>query len=208
MNHLMEYLCENNYSPVAPFLERFFEIIDKLDKDKITFDEFFPALCAFALFTRQEMLAFVFTMLDRDKDSNLTKVDLQEFVSMQRGGFKEKDKFVRVFPKSVILDVNLYQFPRGDEINLQDFSDCVIHVPYLVFPAFRLQDQIQEKFGGTKLWKKCQQKIDEQEKLDKIEEFKSQFMRRKLAQIEQEYQLRLEYYKEQIKIYNEAYYKK
>lgn len=52
MNHMMEYLDEKNYSPVAPFLERFFDIIDKMDKDVVTFEEFFPALCAFALFTR------------------------------------------------------------------------------------------------------------------------------------------------------------
>jgi Ca2+-binding EF-hand superfamily protein len=66
MNHLMEYLNERNYSVLAPFLERFFELIDKADIDKIkcTFDEFFPALCAFALFTRQEMIAFIFGMLD------------------------------------------------------------------------------------------------------------------------------------------------
>ena len=108
LNHLMEYLTEKNYSPVAPFLERFFEIIDKLDKDIVTFDEFFPALCAFALFTRQEMLAFIFTMLDRDKDANLTKVDLQEFVSMQRGGLNEKGRFIKVFPPSVMLNINLY----------------------------------------------------------------------------------------------------
>ena len=52
--HLMDALNEQNYSVLAPFIERFYELIDKDDKEKIkvTFEEFLPAICQFALQTR------------------------------------------------------------------------------------------------------------------------------------------------------------
>mmetsp|Transcript_20787 Transcript_20787/g.32027 ORF Transcript_20787/g.32027 Transcript_20787/m.32027 type:complete len:89 (-) Transcript_20787:2882-3148(-) len=52
LNHLMNFLSERQYGVVAPFLERFFTLIDRGYDDKFSFEEFFPALCAFALFTR------------------------------------------------------------------------------------------------------------------------------------------------------------
>jgi len=52
LNHLLEYLSETTYSVLAPFIERFFDLIDRAHLDRCTFDEFFPAVCSYALFTR------------------------------------------------------------------------------------------------------------------------------------------------------------
>jgi len=60
LNHLMEYLEERPYSVVAPFIERFFFLIDRVKQDRCTFEEFFPSCCAFNLFTREEMMGFIF----------------------------------------------------------------------------------------------------------------------------------------------------
>ena len=80
LNHLMEYLQERQYSVVYPFIERFFELIDRALADRCTFEEFLPACCAFALFTRTEMIGFIFKMQDQDDDKVLSKVDLMKFI--------------------------------------------------------------------------------------------------------------------------------
>ena len=84
LNHLMVYIQEQKYSVVSPFLERFFKLVDKADPNVVTFDEFLPACCAFALFTRPEMIAFIFNMLDLDQDKILSKVDLLQFAQQVR----------------------------------------------------------------------------------------------------------------------------
>ena len=81
LNHIVDYLSETTYSVVAPYLERFFSLIERAHLDRVTFDEFFPAVCAFCLFTKQEVIAFVFAMLDKDNDKNISLVDLFKFVS-------------------------------------------------------------------------------------------------------------------------------
>lgn len=76
LNHLINYMSEKSYSVVAPFVERFFELIDKAASDNCTFEEFFPALCTFVLLKKQEIIAFIFTMLDRNNDKVVSKIDL------------------------------------------------------------------------------------------------------------------------------------
>ena len=70
--------------------ESLFKLVDKADPNVVTFDEFLPACCAFALFTRPEMIAFIFNMLDLDQDKILSKVDLLQFSQQVRGGKKNK----------------------------------------------------------------------------------------------------------------------
>ena len=46
---------------------------DRREEDKIMFDEFLHAITAFNLFTRDEMVMFVFKMFDRDRDDYISK---------------------------------------------------------------------------------------------------------------------------------------
>lgn len=55
-NDITLYVDERNYSIIAPFIERFFDLIEKEDNERITFEEFFPAIVSFCLFTKDEMV--------------------------------------------------------------------------------------------------------------------------------------------------------
>jgi len=61
---------------VAPAFFRLFEIMEKLDPDEVTFEEFTPALVSYCLFTRSEIMGFMYNLLDEDKDDFISKVDL------------------------------------------------------------------------------------------------------------------------------------
>lgn len=69
----MHYIEEREYSIVSPPFYRFFDIIEKEDPEKVTFAELLPALISFCLFTRSEILGFVFSMIDEDRDNNVSK---------------------------------------------------------------------------------------------------------------------------------------
>jgi hypothetical protein len=57
LNHLMEFLSEKPYSVLAPFIEYFFSNIDcSIASDRCTFHELFPALVAFCMFNRFEII--------------------------------------------------------------------------------------------------------------------------------------------------------
>jgi hypothetical protein len=49
-------MSEREYSIIAPYVERFFELIDRVNLHIVNFYEFLPALVAFCLFSRDEMI--------------------------------------------------------------------------------------------------------------------------------------------------------
>jgi len=50
--------------------------MEKLDPEEVTFEEFTPAIVSFALFTRSEILGFMFSLIDEDKDELIAKTDI------------------------------------------------------------------------------------------------------------------------------------
>ena len=59
----------------------------------------------------------------------------------------------RVYPQNVTRAVELYATKRGDKIEFMEFADMVNNTcQFLVFPAFRLQSLIKERFGGFNTW--------------------------------------------------------
>ena len=56
IGHLFSYMNERNYSIVAPYLERFFDLVDKEHIEKVSFEEFLPPCVTFCLFSKDEMI--------------------------------------------------------------------------------------------------------------------------------------------------------
>ena len=69
-NQLLRFIEEREYSIVIMSLIRFFDMIDKKDPNNelVSFDELLPVLSSYCLFSRSEILGFVFAMIDEDRD--------------------------------------------------------------------------------------------------------------------------------------------
>jgi len=63
-----------------------FTIMEKMDQDEVSFDEFVPGLVSFCLFTRSELLGFMFDLLDQDKDGFVSKVDIFNYLLQMKQG--------------------------------------------------------------------------------------------------------------------------
>ena len=66
------------------------------------------------MFSRIEVIAFVFSMMDKDNDNILSQVDMLKFTSLYRGGLMDEKAFIKLFPINASLRVQQYQFKRGD----------------------------------------------------------------------------------------------
>jgi hypothetical protein len=56
---LIFYIDERNYSIIAPYMERFLDLMDKVDLDRVTFEELIGPLVTFCLFSRDEMVTCI-----------------------------------------------------------------------------------------------------------------------------------------------------
>ena len=95
-------------------------------------------------------------MLDLDRDGELSKKDLFRLFTLN------VDR-TNVFPVNNMRAVELVSIERGDKITKPDFISVVQQLPYIAFPAFRLQDEMRESWGGYRFWRKAKVKLDKKD---------------------------------------------
>lgn len=85
---ILTYIEEREYSIVSTPFFRFMDVIDKANNrtKEINFNEFLPGLISFCLFTRSEVLGFVFHMVDEDRDERVSKQDIFKSLLAMRAG--------------------------------------------------------------------------------------------------------------------------
>ena len=160
------------YSVAAPYFFRLFEVIEKENIDRVTFEELTIGLIMFCLFTREEMFSFLFCMFDEDGDNLISKLDIFRFLLQFRMGYK-------VFNPNYTRAVEITKIKRGDKMNIVEFVEILNEVPFLCFPAFRLQSIMRERFGGLNLWKRAEKLRAAKTLITKTIEERQKFKERK-----------------------------
>lgn len=130
---------------ISPYLERFFSLIKKQHVDKANFLEFLPVLATFCLYTRQQLISFVFCMLDTDHNGFISKKDMLTFVCDERFGLP-------IFSQNFLLSIDALELERPDRISFEQFLSLEQDILFLIYPLNRLQKGLQKVFGGRRLW--------------------------------------------------------
>lgn len=161
------------------------------------FDEFLHAVTAFCLFTKDEMVMFVFKMFDKDRDDYISKKDVFRHLMIERNNNM-------VYPVNNLRAIELFKCERGDRIDRKMFLKLVTFVPYLIFPAFRLQEEIKEAIVGFRFWRRIRKRVEaRQAERKKIEDKRK--IRQRQKQKEEEIKKEREFmFLEHIKHINEA----
>lgn len=99
----------------------------------------------------------VFKCIDENRDDNITKDDIMFFLKRQFNG-------KMIFPNNYLKSIELFETDRSDKIDwrntyLVEFIRLAREVPYIVFPAFRLQESLRFYTLGTSAWKKISQRL-------------------------------------------------
>ncbi len=107
-------------------------------------------------------------MLDRDRDGIITKDAIFEFLEFER----ESNK---IFPPNIARAVELYQLhntDKGGQIDADEFRSLAHAIPFLVFPAYRLQESLRRELVGEDFWTEICQQLEEkklQKRIQKIQ---------------------------------------
>uniref|UniRef100_A0A7S2S8V8 EF-hand domain-containing protein n=1 Tax=Mucochytrium quahogii TaxID=96639 RepID=A0A7S2S8V8_9STRA len=126
------------------FTDALFALIDTDQNGTINFDEMMQVLTTYCIFSQEDVLNFVFAYHDRDGTGSL---DEKEFINMCVEVNAEG-----LFPGN--LNRAFRQFDTNDDgmIDFDEFKEINRRFPMLMFPAFRLQDQMQKCTLGSKRW--------------------------------------------------------
>ena len=139
-------------SIITPYLERFYFLIEKESEDRLNFFEWLNGVSALNLMVREQLLTFVFNMLDFKSSGYISKKIIMEFFA--------KERFERpLFPFNYVIAVDFLEVERPDRISLSLFLKMEKEMLFLLYPMFRLQSGLREATGGNEYWEKIYGKL-------------------------------------------------
>jgi Ca2+-binding EF-hand superfamily protein len=132
------------------FGDAIFDLIDTEDTNVIEFGEFVQAVCTFVMFQPVDILRFSFFIFDKDKNGYIDKDELELFVNtLHNGGVAG----------NVMNALHTIDFNGDGKFDFQEFSALHAKFPTVLYPAFRLQTQMQMYVMGTSWWERKKAKI-------------------------------------------------
>ena len=158
---------EKQDSIIAPYLIEYISDLEKGSGGQLTFQEFVRSIAKFCLYTPTQIIQctlklVVFMCIDENRSGSVTKEEIIFF-------FKRELEGKMIFPSSYLKSVELYETERSDQIDwsnshLEEFVKMSKEIPYLVFPAFRLQNTLRLYTLGPFAWKRIYARLLDKKK--------------------------------------------
>mmetsp|Transcript_23322 Transcript_23322/g.43830 ORF Transcript_23322/g.43830 Transcript_23322/m.43830 type:complete len:296 (-) Transcript_23322:56-943(-) len=125
------------------FGDAIFDLIDTEDTACIEFGEFVQGVCTFAMFTVTDVLRFSFFIFDKDKNGYIDKDELDLFVNtLHTGGMGA----------NIMQALKAIDFNGDGKFDFMEFSALHEKFPTVLYPAFRLQQQMCSNIMGAQWW--------------------------------------------------------
>lgn len=120
----------------------------------------------YCLMTNDQILKFLFRVIDTNDDEIISKKDILKFFAQKtesQGHSSEKagqglheepaSDARRIFPINYLKLIETLEIERSDYIPKHEFIKVVFNVPFLVYPAVRLQEDMRKLIIGEKFWR-------------------------------------------------------
>ena len=136
----------------SKFAKRVFAIMDADGSGELDFCEFVISLWNFCTFTKPSLIRFSFELYDTDASGYLDAPEIKLILREVYG----KDKYKTGQAAKFILDTVEKMIENGSPgLNIADFCEFCRHHPALLFPAFELQQALQQNVLGSQFWAAC-----------------------------------------------------
>jgi hypothetical protein len=76
----------------------------------------------------------------------------------------------KIFPVNYLKQIELMTIERADSISMPEFITIAQNLPFLVYPAVRLQDELREKIQGNTFWDTISKKLADYQSKSRREE--------------------------------------
>ncbi len=126
------------------FGDSLFELVDIDASGSLDFSEFVQTVGTYCLFGQLDILKFCFFVFDKDKNGYIDSDELHALVEMLHGNN----------PTSNCKNA-LSQFDTNSDgkIDFEEFQALNVKFPMLLFPSFRMQENMMINTMGVKWWK-------------------------------------------------------
>eukprot|EP00579_Thalassiosira_antarctica_P003143 CAMPEP_0201906834 /NCGR_PEP_ID=MMETSP0902-20130614/57224_1 /ASSEMBLY_ACC=CAM_ASM_000551 /TAXON_ID=420261 /ORGANISM="Thalassiosira antarctica, Strain CCMP982" /LENGTH=410 /DNA_ID=CAMNT_0048440979 /DNA_START=64 /DNA_END=1296 /DNA_ORIENTATION=- len=159
------------HTPNGGFLDGIFDLVGTKDLHAMTFGEFLDGVCTFGMFKLDDMVKFVFFILDKEKEGQFPRFQLLRFVESIHG------KKILVFEQVILPNDttssssrsnnksnNLLRLPSAERrrasVDYLALKKLCIDYPTMLEPIFLLQNSIRKRIMGEVWWKRRESQIE------------------------------------------------
>lgn len=145
-------MCKSIGEAVTPLVVAVFRMLDINSKQRIDFDEFVAFALVYCMYTRDDVLKLCFDHFDADKSGF---IDEDEFVALCRAVNNGEPLFEGNFRHALAkVDLN-----ADGIVDFDEFKALDKRMPLILYPAFRLQDNLQKKTLGATTWLRIMENV-------------------------------------------------
>uniref|UniRef100_A0A7S2LXC1 EF-hand domain-containing protein n=1 Tax=Zooxanthella nutricula TaxID=1333877 RepID=A0A7S2LXC1_9DINO len=142
---------EPRMSMRAPMIDTLFFIGMASSEGHFIFQDFLVTMASFCALSREEVLQYLFIILDNDRNGLLSKQELLRFFSYTPIGSGSRQPVCPMNNKTA-----LDKFRKGKWTNLEfdGFAQLCEYFPYISYPAYHTQELYQQALLGKAFWDK------------------------------------------------------
>jgi|GEM_PF-1809997 len=135
------------------FGDSVFELVDIDNSGTLDFSEFVQVLGTYCLFGRLDILKFCFFVFDKDENGYVDSDELHALIEMLHGNNPSSN-----------CRTALSNFDQNNDgkIDFEEFQALNVQFPMLLFPAFRMQENMMSNTLGAKWWKEKKAMLQQQ----------------------------------------------
>lgn len=142
---------ESRLTMHAPIVDYLLFVADGPGLGAMSFQDFLVAFTSFCALSREEVLQYLFIVIDIDRNGIVSKEELVEFFSYAPVGTPDSAPSFPVNNKNAL---DIFRGGKWEGLEFEGLAKLCEHFPYIAFPAFHIQDQFRRQLLGTKFWEK------------------------------------------------------
>jgi Ca2+-binding EF-hand superfamily protein len=133
----------------SPFVDAVFRLVDVNGNGLLDFSEYVRVFCLYCTYSKEEILKFTFECFDADGSG---AIDEEEFMLLAKTVSNTP-----MFPANFGKALEEFDTDGDGLIDMDEFRILDRRYPMVLFPAFRLQDNLQRGSLSAKRWKQILQ---------------------------------------------------
>lgn len=152
VGEMYKTLKEPRLSVRAPVIDTIFFMGDSETEGSLNFADFLVTMCSFCALSKEEMLQFLFMIIDVDRNGTIEKEELLNFFSYMPAGTEDSGE-APVFPVNNKNALDKFRGGKWVTLQFDGLSQLCELFPYIAYPAYHTQEMYRAAILGTSFWK-------------------------------------------------------
>ena len=139
-------------SIVSPSLEALVKLGSSSKDGRLGFEDFLVSVCSFCALTREEILQFIYIVIDSNRSGLLDQEELFAYFSASVRLKRKHNQRQAIYQSNYVVALERFREGKWQSLSFEEFCLMCDLFPHLIFPTVRFQDLLRRSVLGSRFW--------------------------------------------------------